>query len=151
MDSDVQQRVNQMADILRKQGLRLTPQRLAILKVLVSNDTHPSAEQVFERVRQDFPTTSLATVYKTLAVLKETGQVTELGFCDDANRYDLATEPHAHLVCVSCKTILDPEVDSISQVSQQVAAKYGFKLLNQRMDFFGICPRCQASARAGSD
>ncbi len=145
----MQQRVEQMTQCLREQGLRMTPQRLAVLKALVNNRTHPSAEQIYDWVRKDFPTTSLATVYKTLAVLKETGQVTELGFSNDCNRYDLTTGPHAHLICVRWKSIMDPDLNGFTQASQQIAAQYGYTLLSQRMDFFGVCPKCQASTTPG--
>ncbi len=141
--SEMQRRMNRMTQCLRDQGLRMTPQRLAVLKVLVGNPTHQSAEEIYEQVRKDFPTTSLATVYKTLAVLKETGQVVELRFSNDCNRYDLITEPHAHLICVRCKSILDPDLDGISEAARQIAAQYGYTLVSQRMDFFGVCPKCQ--------
>lgn len=141
MICDMQRRIDLMTQRLRDQGLRMTPQRLAVLKVLAGNPSHPSAEEIYEQVRKDFPTTSLATVYKTLAALKGTGQVVELRFSNDCNRYDLLTEPHAHLICVRCKSILD--LDGVSEAAQQIAAQYGYTLLSQRMDFFGICPKCQ--------
>ncbi len=147
MEMNLQERVNQMAECLREQGLRLTPQRLAILGALLSDKTHPTAEQIYEQVHKDFPTTSLATVYKTMNVLKETGQVVELGFNDGSNRYDVVTEPHAHLICVCCKKILDPDIERVGQFSQQIIEQYGYKLVGQRLDVFGICPDCQASLK----
>ncbi|MCE1252321.1 MAG: transcriptional repressor [Anaerolineae bacterium] len=144
MEMNLETRVNQMAESLREQGLRLTPQRLAILGVLLSNRAHPTAEQIYEQVHKDFPTTSLATVYKTMLVLKETGHVVELGFNDGSNRYDVVTEPHAHLICVNCKSILDPEVEGVGQFTQKIIEMHGYKLVNQRLDIFGICPECQA-------
>lgn len=139
-----QQHMQRMVDSLQLQGMRLTPQRLAVLRVLASCNAHPTAEQVFEKVRRDFPTTSLATIYNTLTMLKQTGHITDLGFSNDSTHFDLQTLPHAHLVCVRCKSILDHEVDISSQFSQQVAEQHGYRLLSQRLDFFGICPACQA-------
>ena len=69
MDSSL--RLNQMIIKLRKQGFRLTPQRLAILKILASSEEHLSVEKIYERVKTDYPVTSLATIYKTVAVLKD--------------------------------------------------------------------------------
>jgi Fur family peroxide stress response transcriptional regulator len=146
MKTDLQVRVNQMAECLKQQGLRLTPQRLAVLKALVENNHHPTAEQIYDHVRADFPTTSLATVYKTLAVLKEMGQIVELGFNDGSNRYDLITETHAHLICIRCKSILDAEVKGINQFVQQVITQHGYQLVGQRLDIFGVCPQCQSLA-----
>ena len=75
-------------DTLRDVGCRMTPQRLALLHILSAADNHPSAQQLYEELRQQFPTTSLATVYKTLNVLKDLGEVNEMGFGSGDNRYD---------------------------------------------------------------
>jgi Fur family transcriptional regulator, peroxide stress response regulator len=139
----LQEKINQMAEGLKNQGLRLTPQRLAVLKVLVSEDHHLTAEQIYQLVLADFPTTSLATIYKTLGVLIKTGLLVELGFSDDSNRYDLNTSAHAHLICVRCKSIIDPEVAGGDQVVQQIITKYGYQRIGQRHDIFGVCPQCQ--------
>jgi Fur family transcriptional regulator, peroxide stress response regulator len=136
-------RLNQMTESLKQQGLRLTPQRLAVLKALVSGNHHLTAEQIYEQMRVDFPTTSLATIYKTLTVLKETGQLMELGFSDGSNRYDLITEAHAHLICVRCKSIIDPDVIGVEKFVQQIISQYGYQRVGQRLDVFGVCPQCQ--------
>jgi Fur family peroxide stress response transcriptional regulator len=72
----------------RERGHRLTPQRIALLRLIAASEGHPSAFGLYEQIKEQFPTTSLATVYKTLAVLKDMGEVLELGFSDDDNRYD---------------------------------------------------------------
>ena len=73
---------------LRERDFRITPQRLAILKILAASRRHPSVDEIYQEVRAEFPTTSLATVYKTIALLKELNEVLELGFPDGSNRYD---------------------------------------------------------------
>jgi len=140
-------RLEEIVSRLRTQGYRLTPQRMAVLRVLIGNQEHLSIDQIYERVKVDFPMTSLATVYKTLAVLKEMGEVLELGFGSDSNRYDSNLHPHAHLTCVKCKKIIDVDIDIgrivPEELTQEIARRTGYQMVSCRLDFFGICPQCQ--------
>jgi Fur family peroxide stress response transcriptional regulator len=137
---------------LRTQGHRLTPQRMAILKILAQSKSHPSAEAIYDSVQTDFPMTSLATVYKTVTVLKEIGEILELGFSDDSNHYDgNQPQPHPHLVCVRCKSIEDLDVDPVDALADQVSRKTGYRLVEHRLDFFGICPECQRKSTEIAD
>ncbi len=136
-------RLEEMIARLREQGHRLTPQRMAVLKVLTSSREHPGAEQIYERVKADFPMTSMATVYKTLAVLKEMGEVLEIGFHDDSTRYDGNPYPHPHLICTRCKKIIDVDADILGELPQEISQRTGYKIVSHRFDFYGICPRCQ--------
>ncbi len=86
--SEAEKRMEKMLAKLKSRSLRITPQRLAVLRILSASEDHPSAEQIYERVKVEFPTTSLATIYKTIALLKELDEVLELGFPDGSNRYD---------------------------------------------------------------
>ena len=139
-----QVRLEELVARLREQGHRLTPQRMAVLKTLVTDDEHLSVEHIYERVRADFPMTSLATIYKTVAVLKEMGEVLELGFSDDSNRYDGSKPyPHPHLICIKCKNIVDIDISTLDALSQKIAQKTGYRIVSHRLDFFGICPQCQ--------
>jgi Fur family peroxide stress response transcriptional regulator len=139
-----QARLDEMITRLKERGHRLTPQRMAVLKILAADEGHPSVEQIYERVEVDFPMTSLATVYKTVTLLKEMGQVLELGFSDGSNRYDgNKPYPHPHLICTQCKNIVDPQVVTLSELPQKVAQSTGYRIVSQRLDFFGICPQCQ--------
>ena len=137
-------RLKVMIQKLREHEYRITPQRLAILRVLASSEGHPSVEGIHEQVKVDFPTTSLATVYKNLIILKEIGEVLEIGFSDGSNRYDgNKPYPHPHLICTKCKTIIDPDLASLSNMTRELARDTGFKIVTHRLDFFGICPECQ--------
>lgn len=142
--ADPQARLDEMIARLRERGHRLTPQRMAVLKVLAASEEHLSAEKIYERVKVDFPTTSLATIYKTVTLLKEMGEVLELGFSDDTNRYD-GNKPysHPHLICIKCRNIIDSDVASLSELSQELARSTGYRIVSHRLDFFGICPQCQ--------
>jgi Fur family peroxide stress response transcriptional regulator len=142
--ADPQARLDEMITRLKERGHRLTPQRMAVLKILAAGEEHPSVEQIYECVRAEFPMTSLATVYKTVTLLKEMGEVLELGFSDDSNRYDgIRPYPHPHLICTRCRKIVDPEVATLSELPQEVAQRTGYQIVNHRLDFFGICPQCQ--------
>jgi Fur family peroxide stress response transcriptional regulator len=122
----------------------LTPQRMAVLRILATSDGHPSVEQIYDRVRQDFPMTSLGTIYKTVTLLKEMGEVLELGFSDDSNRYDgNKPYPHPHLICVECRRIIDPDIPGLGMIPEQVGEKTGYQILTHRLDFYGVCPECQ--------
>ena len=137
-------RLNEMISKLKQQGCRMTPQRLAVVKILANSEEHLSAEKIYERVKSDFPYTSLATIYKTVGLLKKIGEVMELGFVDDSNRYDgIRPFPHPHLVCLKCKKIIDPDIPALSELPQELARKTGYRIMNHRLDFFGICPSCR--------
>lgn len=134
-----------MVEALRQGGHRITPQRLAILGVLAESANHPSAEAIYQRVKADFPTTSLATIYKTLTLLKEIGEVLELGFADWSSRYDgNKPYPHPHVICTKCGAIADPDYEGMGRLAREMAAMSGFDITHHRLDFFGLCPACQA-------
>ncbi len=137
-------RLEAMLQRLRQNAYRVTPQRLAILKILAESNGHPNVENIYEQVKPNFPTTSLATVYKNVSILKKLGEVLELGFSNACNRYDgNRPQPHPHLVCDCCKKIVDPDLSSLEDVTTELTQETGFKILNHRLDFFGICPECQ--------
>jgi len=141
---DMEQRLNQMLSKLKEHDFRLTPQRLAVLKVLAVSEGHPTVEQIYETVRVEFPTTSVATIYKTVNLLKQLNEVLELGFPDGSNRYDgNKPYPHPHVICTKCKKIIDPNLGSIKELTKEVVKETGFQILNYRVDFFGTCRDCQ--------
>lgn len=145
---DPKQRLNQMLSKLRGRDFRITPQRLAVLRILAASDGHPAVETIYDAVRRDFPTTSIATVYKTVALLKEINEVLELGFADGSNRYDgNRPYPHPHVICTQCRKIIDPDLRSLKDLTAEVAAETGFRITTHRMDFFGICRNCLRAGR----
>jgi Fur family peroxide stress response transcriptional regulator len=137
-------RIAELRRRLAEQGYRITPQRLAVVGALVAARNHPSAEDLFARVRETCPTTSLATVYKTLDTLKEIGEVLELEFRDGSNRYDgVRPQSHPHLVCTRCGKIEDVDLDGISALAAEVAASTKYEVRSHRVDFYGICADCR--------
>jgi Fur family peroxide stress response transcriptional regulator len=137
-------RFEELVEKFREHGYRITPQRLALLRLLAASHGHPSAALLYEQLQEQFPTTSLATVYKTLSRLKEMGEVLELGFSDDDNRYDANDPtPHPHLICLKCRKIIDPELSGFRNLAQQVTAQTGYRIVSHRVDFYGYCQDCQ--------
>jgi len=128
---------------LRENNHKLTPQRLAIFKILAHSEGHPNVEKIYERLQDDFPTMSLATVYRNVMMLKSLGEVLELGFPDGSNRYDgNKPYPHPHVICVQCKKIIDPDLTTLENMTAEVADQTGFQILTHRLDFFGVCRDC---------
>ena len=147
--ADPQKRLEQIIEALRDKGHRLTPQRLAMLRIIAKSAGHPSAEQIYEQIKADFPTTSLATIYKTLSLLKDIGEVLELNFASVGSRYDgNRPYPHPHVICTRCGQILDPEMAGMAEVSKEMARQTGFKITHHQLNFFGLCPRCQKAGQA---
>ena len=143
--ADPKQRFETIIRKLRENGHKITPQRLAIVKILAESKGHPSVEDIYDQICVDFPTMSLATVYRNIVTIKSLGEVLELGFPDGSNRYDgNKPTPHPHVICVKCKKIVDPDLDSLDEMKKEVALETNFTILNHRLDFFGLCSDCRA-------
>jgi Fur family peroxide stress response transcriptional regulator len=136
-------RFSAMVEKLKANKQKLTPQRLAIVKILASSDGHPSVEMIFDRLRDDFPSMSLATVYRNVLLIKSLGEALELGFSDGSNRYDgNKPYPHPHVICIKCRKIIDPSLDTLNDLSEVISKETGFRIISHRVDFFGICQDC---------
>jgi Fur family peroxide stress response transcriptional regulator len=141
---DPGERLEQMTRVLREKGCRLTPQRLALLKIIARGDGHHSVDQIYELIKTDFPTTSLATIYKTLSLLKDMGEVLEVNFAHLGSRYDgNKPYPHPHIVCTKCGQIIDSDFDALAELSLEMARKTGYQITHSQLNFFGRCPKCQ--------
>ncbi|MDO3378962.1 Fur family transcriptional regulator [Geoalkalibacter halelectricus] len=142
--TDPELRLTQMISKLRTLDFRITPQRLAVLKILAHSTGHPTIEWIYEEVRRDFPTVSLATIYKTATLLKGLGEVVELETRDGRHRFDgNKPYPHPHVICTQCKQILDFEDASLETLIREVSAKTGYEISDHQLDFFGLCPQCR--------
>ena len=137
----------QLATALKRWGVRVTPQRLAIAEVVINAQDPPSLQQIHERVSEHFPYITLATVYSTLSVLQKKGLIQELPF-QKLSRYDANLAPHANLVCVSCGTVVDTHIgeDQIASLRRELSVKAEFDIAYQRVDFYGWCPKCPVGA-----
>ena len=141
--ADPSERHEKILKKLKENGHKLTPQRLAVAKVLAHSNTHPSVEDIYKQLKGPFPTMSLATIYRNVMLLKSLGEVLELGFPDGSNRYDgNKPKPHPHVICVKCKKVIDPDLATLKDMTAEVADETGFKILTHRLDFFGLCSDC---------
>ena len=125
----------------RERGLKLTPQRIAILDYLEGNKRHPSAEEIYLAVSKKFPTMSFATVYNTLEALRQRGEVLELTIDPAKKRFDPNTKPHHHLICMKCKGILDVHADFALEVPDR--ERGDFQITGNHIEFYGVCPVCR--------
>jgi Fur family transcriptional regulator, peroxide stress response regulator len=132
---------------LQKSGMRVTPQRLAICDYLISTDTHPTAEDIYQNLKPNFPSLSAATVYNTLDVLVAMGMVNTLGSVGDNKvHFDGHVEPHINIACIECHKIIDVDSAYVEKLDQEMIHQSGFKLLGSRMMYYGICPQCQSQS-----
>lgn len=146
--ADAKKRFDTIIRKLRDHGHKITPQRMAIVEVIAESKGHPSVENIHDQIKNSFPTMSLATVYRNILIIKSIGEVLELGFPDGSNRYDGNNpNPHPHVICIKCKKIVDPDLDSLVDMKNEVSAETNFTILNHRLDFFGICSDCTAEKR----
>jgi Fur family peroxide stress response transcriptional regulator len=131
-------------DTLKETGVRITPQRHAILEYLINSMSHPTADDIYKALEGKFPNMSVATVYNNLRVFREVGLVKELTYGDASSRFDFVTTNHYHVICDSCGKIVDfyyPGLDEVEQLASHVT---GFKVGNHRMEIYGSCPECAA-------
>lgn len=128
-------------DMLKRLGLRVTPQRLAVLSLLEGNTTHPSAEDIYNQLKPRFPSLSLATVYNTLDLLAEAGELQEVRIRADKRHFDPNPAPHGHFFCRICRRIYDLDVDSL--VLQTPLTVRGFWVERYTPYFYGVCPKCR--------
>lgn len=122
-------------------GLKLTPQRVAILEYLENNENHPSAHDIYRAVSRRFPNMSFATVYNTLRALKEREKVCELAIDPEKRRYDPNILPHHHLICIKCCKIAD--IKGKFDLDLPEMHRHGFEVLGSRIDFYGVCSQCR--------
>lgn len=135
----------ELTELFRDRGLKVTPQRRAIFEVLHGNPDHPTAEGIYARVSQDMPTISLRTVYQVLNDLADMGELAQLDLGTGSSRFDPNLDPHHHLVCESCGTVLDVHGD-IADITLPAAEAGGFAVSTTEIIFRGQCSACRAAS-----
>lgn len=143
----IESRLEEMKAALRDRGVAVTRKRAKLLEVLLGSDRHPSAGEIHEGVKVAYPGTSLATIYNTIEILKEAGQVLEIEFSASSNRYDgRIPVSHPHLVCLQCEKVedIDSGVDGVAHHAplDSVAQATGYDIVRLRTDYYGTCPEC---------
>jgi Fur family transcriptional regulator, peroxide stress response regulator len=137
--------VENLARKFRAAGLKVTPQRVCILETLRDDATHPSAEEIFRRVRGRFPKISFTTVYKTLQTLRDLGEIVEININPQRSHYDPSTGGHHHAFCLNCRNLID--VDAASSIPYPFLANPGipgFEVREIQTHFIGVCSPCRA-------
>lgn len=129
--------------VFKEKKLKLTPQRIAVYNFLKSTKEHPSAETIYKALIEDYPTMSLATVYKTLKVLVEVGLVQELNVGEGNFRYDGMTTAHPHIHCIVCSKVDDLEGVTFDELNISVKNKTDYDVLSNKVYFYGVCAECK--------
>ncbi|MBU8682275.1 Fur family transcriptional regulator [Bacillus haynesii] len=141
MEKETKVKQEAMAQLKRK-GIRMTPQRLAIYHYFLANRNHPTIAEIQQSLREVYPAVSTATIYNTIRFLKQEGLIKEMGFTDPL-RFDLAVEEHDHVICEVCGKIVDFHCPQLEKVKDIAARMTGFKVTHHRLELYGICKDCQ--------
>lgn len=128
---------------LRRQGYRLTPQRLAVLRILRESDGHLSPVEIYQRAVADVPGITEPTVYRSLGFLVEHGLVMASYSGGSRVAYEFADHDHDHLTCRQCGASLEITPALLEDLYEKISSQTGFKVDSTHMNFFGLCPKCQ--------
>ncbi len=138
----VQYKLEQIVSSLRKEGFRITPQRVAIVDYVMTSEEHPSAEKIHKFVQKKYPMVSLSTVYKTLDLMRSKKLVNEIEVKGES-RFDANTGEHVNVVCLNCGKIEDLDEESIKEIQSRVAKRSRYTILRGSFDFYGYCSICK--------
>ena len=127
---------------LKMTGVRMTPQRHAILSFLIQTKAHPTADDIYRALEKRFPSMSVATVYNNLKVFVESGLVKEMTYGDASSRYDADMHEHYHAICDVCGKITDFEHAPVIDVEEAATRATGFQVHGHRLEVHGVCPDC---------
>ena len=142
---EIEDRVGQLTEAVRAQGLRLTHQRLEVLREIAASDEHPDVETIYRAVRQRVPTVSLDTVYRTLGTLAEIGAIQRVTATAGPARYDANRRQHHHFVCTRCglvRDVVDPELDAVAEAG--AGSEFG-TVESVDVHLRGVCRSCAAA------
>lgn len=143
--AEVEYRVGQLTEAVRAQGMRLTHQRLEILREIAASDEHPDVETIYRAVRKRVPTISLDTVYRTLGTLAEIGAIQRVSATAGPARYDANRGQHHHFVCTRCglvRDVIDPGLDDVAGAG--AGSAFG-TVESVDVHLRGVCRSCEAA------
>lgn len=132
--------------ILKDNGIRVTPQRKLIIEFLASTRSHPTAESVFENIKDSSPALSLNTVYKTLEVFEQRGMVRKFNIGSNIYRYDANIDLHSHIVCMTCKRVddINGNLSNLGEkIWKDVESYSDYEVLYADLFFYGHCKDCR--------
>lgn len=129
--------------LLHKNNLKITPQRIAILKEIAALG-HATIDEIYDKIKILYPSISLATIYKNIISLQEVAMIYELKLPNQKQRYEIIKNPHIHLVCNACGTIKDMDI-STQEMIRTCAHQSGYQITETTIALLGICPKCQTT------
>ncbi len=140
---EIAERLQRFEALCRERGLPLTVQRRDILKAVLERDDHPSADQIYETVREHIPGLSRTTVYRVLDMLVELDVIRRLQHAGSGARFDGKIQRHHHLVCRKCGCIIDIETSSLDGLRVPAGERQGFEIEDYSVHFVGLCQECR--------
>lgn len=133
--------------LLKKNSLKFTKQRELVLKTLYENDGHFTPEDLYNLIKEQYPDLNIgiATIYRTLGLLEESGIVNSLSFGAKGKKYELGLKKHHdHLICIQCGKLIEFYDETIENQQKVIAKKFNFKMTDHTMNITGICEACQS-------
>ncbi len=127
-------------------AVRMTRQRRAILEDLRKHRTHPTADEVYARVRRRLPRVSLGTVYRNLEILAAGGDIRTLHLAGKQMRFDGHVDPHDHVRCLECGRIDDVPQSATERAAEHIRRSLDYEVVGRRLEFLGYCPKCRRRA-----
>lgn len=122
--------------------LKYSRQRESIKEFLAKRTDHPTADIIYENIRQQYPNISLGTVYRNLSLLNSIGEITKVSTGDGADHYDGQTHPHNHFICRKCHCVMDLDMDNIDFIKDTASQNFDGRIDNYVTNFYGVCKKC---------
>jgi len=145
--TELDEKTSKFVTLCRKNGLKVTPQRVEIYRELLKTDEHPSADMLHKKVKKVSPGISLDTVSRTLLTLAEIGAAFIVEGSGDAKRFDGELKEHQHFRCVKCGRIIDFHYEPFDDIKTPKAINKKFKILRKTVYFEGLCDLCIAKGK----
>jgi Fur family peroxide stress response transcriptional regulator len=142
--------MNEVAEFLtgcKKMGVKVTPQRIAIYKILAAKAKHPTISEIYEEIKKDYPSLSLNTIYKTIQLFIEHGMVSQFTSREGVIRYEVKLLPHHHVLCLKCRKIHDVFDSFLDELKISQPLKGGFEIIRHDVIFYGYCSECKQERR----
>ncbi len=125
--------------------MKHSKQRELIKKVIIESRTHPTADEIYCKLKPQNPSLSLGTVYRNLSVLVDSGDIAKINIESGINRYDAVAKEHCHVICSQCGSVFDVDIVLPNQVLDEVVSKTGVYVTSHQLIFKGVCNACKSS------
>ncbi len=145
-----QTKEKELESICRERGLSLTIQRRAVLENLAGRRDHPTAEQIYDAVKDRLKGLSRTTVYRILETLVGVGVARKISNPESISRFDADTSRHHHLTCVDCGTVIDIHDQELNEINLPDRFKSDLEFIDYSISFTGRCPRCRVMRKTGA-